>query len=90
MGGEEKLVVVAGHTLNVTESKYTELEKLVFAVGWAVRKFPSFFMRCQNVEVILPLPEMVMCIKDKGVNLKLRARLLDLEAITITWKKGKN
>lgn len=83
-------MMLAGYRLNTTEQGYGDLEKLLIIVSWATRKFPGFFLRCQSVVAHLPLPEMVQCVNDRGVNLKLRARLIDMDSIGVTWKKGKS
>jgi hypothetical protein len=62
----------------------------LLVASWAIRKFEGFFIRSSGVNVYLPLAEMVSCVNDKRVGLKLKARLLELRAMDVQFKQGKS
>ena len=64
------------------------MEQLITIVAWTCRKFQGLLIRCPKVIAFLPLPEMVLCARDKDVCLRLRARLLDLDMLGVEWEAG--
>ena len=53
-GDTYAIVTLQGRPLTVTEQGYTELERLLVAAAWGIRRLANFAMYVPSVRVVVP------------------------------------
>ena len=75
-----------GRSLTVTEKGYVELERLLVAAAWGVRRLSNFALFMPGIRVVLPNVAMPVHVKCKdGMHHKMRTLLIKLSSYNCTF-----
>ena len=86
----EHLVSLGGRNLMDSEMHLKDFEKLIQLASWGIRKFQCYTLNAPLTTIYTPWLEVVALVKDKGVHVQFRAKLLDLEMYNVKWAPGKD
>ena len=83
------MVALMGHSLTVMEKGYVELEWLLVAAAWGVRRLSNFALFMPGIRVVLPDAAMLAHVRCKeGMHHKIRALLIELSSYNCTFQNG--
>ena len=73
-----------------SEKPLKDFEKIILVASWGVRKFQCYTLNASSTTIYISWAEVVSLVKDKGVHVQLRAKLLDLEMYGVKLAQGKD